>query len=176
MDELSFTSFPYLTTDNYYLRRLNLTDENEIFILRSDDRINKYLDRPKAESLEDARKFINRIINAMTEKESVFWVISAKNDSKLIGTICLWNISEDKSKAEIGFELLPDYHGKGIMQEVIPVILKYGFEKMKLHVIEGEVEPNNMKSIKLMEKNGFAYHTKLENTVIFSLINNKGEK
>lgn len=55
------------------------------------------------------------------------------------------------------------------MQEVIPVVIKYGFEVMKLHSIDGEVDPRNVKSIKLMEKNGFQLGKKLENTDIYSL-------
>ena len=35
-------------------------DENEIFALRSDDFINQYLDRPKANTLDDARDFISK--------------------------------------------------------------------------------------------------------------------
>jgi RimJ/RimL family protein N-acetyltransferase len=31
--------------------------------------------------------------------------------------------------------------GKGIMQEVIPAVINYGFEVMKLKSINGEVDP-----------------------------------
>ena len=40
---------------------------------------------------------------------------------------------------------------------------------MKLNVIEGEVDPGNIRSIKLMEKFGFEYADKLESTIIYSL-------
>jgi ribosomal-protein-alanine N-acetyltransferase len=40
-------------------------DAQEIFALRSSDEINKYLDRPKANTLDDAQSFITKIINGI---------------------------------------------------------------------------------------------------------------
>ena len=57
MIDVSFTPFPFLTTENYALRNLKPEDEQEIFVLRSSDEINKYLDRPKANTLDDAQSF-----------------------------------------------------------------------------------------------------------------------
>jgi ribosomal-protein-alanine N-acetyltransferase len=45
MIDVSFTPFPFLTTENYSLRNLMPADEQEIFALRSSDEINKYLNR-----------------------------------------------------------------------------------------------------------------------------------
>ena len=130
-------------------------DEQEIFALRSSDEINKYLDRPKANTLDEARNFITKIINGIAKNESIFWVVTPKDESKLLGTICLWKISKDEAKAEIGYELLPENHGKGIMQEVIPRVLQFGFEEIKLEMIEAELSPRNLKSVRLLEKNNF---------------------
>ena len=41
------------------------------------------------------------------------------------------------------------------MQEVIPVVIQFGFEKMKLEKIEAELSPRNLKSVRLLEKNNF---------------------
>jgi RimJ/RimL family protein N-acetyltransferase len=75
--------------------------------------------------------------------------------NKVIGTICLWNISLKNHRGEIGYELQADYWGKGITNEAIKIVLDYGFNTLKLHSIEGVVDPNNAASIKLLEKNGF---------------------
>jgi ribosomal-protein-alanine N-acetyltransferase len=155
MIDVSFTPFPFLTTENYSLRNLMPADEQEIFALRSSDEINKYLDRPKANTLDEARNFITKIINGIAKNESIFWVVTPKDESKLLGTICLWKISKDEAKAEIGYELLPENHGKGIMQEVIPRVLQFGFEEIKLEMIEAELSPRNLKSVRLLEKNNF---------------------
>lgn len=155
MIDFSFTPFPFLTTENYALRNLLPEDDQEIFALRSSDEINKYLDRPKANTLDDARNFISKITNGIVENEAIFWVVTSRSDAKFLGTICLWNISREEAKAEIGYELLPENHGKGIMQEVIPRVIQFGFEKIKLETIEAELSPRNLKSVRLLEKSNF---------------------
>ncbi len=139
----------FLTTENYTLRNLMPEDAQEIFALRSSDEINKYLDRPKAHTLDDARNFITKIINGIAKNESIFWVVTPKGESKFLGSICLWKISREEGKAEIGFELLPENHGKGIMQEVIPRIIQFGFEELKLQTIQAELSPRNLKSVRM---------------------------
>src|SRR6185436_11154317 len=133
MIQIQFTPFPELATARFRLRQLTKDDEKEIFALRSDDFINQYLDRPKANTLDDARNFISQITKGIAKNEAIFWVVTSKDEARFLGTICLWNISREEAKAEIGYELLPENHGKGIMQEVIPGVIQYAFEVMKLH-------------------------------------------
>ena len=166
---MNFTPFPNLATERLTLRELKIEDENEIFVLRSDERILKYLDIPRAETVDDARKFIARIIDLVKKNESIMWGINLKDSDKLIGTICLWNISEDNTMADIGYMLHPDFQGQGIMQEAIVQVIGYGFGIMNLKIISAEVEPGNAKSINLLERNGFTCTSKAEHTVIYSL-------
>jgi len=155
MNKICFTPFPSIATERFNLRPLTIEDENEIFALRSDDSINEYLDRPKANSIDDARKFIYQIIEGISQDESILWVISYKDNPALAATICLWKISKEHATAEIGYEVLPRFQGKGIMQEVIPKIIEYGFETLKLNAIKAELSPRNLKSVRLLEKYGF---------------------
>jgi ribosomal-protein-alanine N-acetyltransferase len=125
--------------------------------------VNKYLDRPKANSIEDARAFINRI-NAGIHP-SFFWAICFKKDSKLLGTICLWNFSEEEKKAEIGYELLPQFHGKGIMQEAFLKVVEFGFQVLELDRIEAWTTIQNTGSTKILERNHFKRNATLENKI-----------
>jgi len=169
MNYLYFSPFPILTADELILRQLNIEDENEIFILRSDERVLKYLGKAPAKSIDEARQFIEKINSGIAENQWIYWAISQKDNPGLIGTICLWNFNEDNTSAEIGFELLPDFFGRGIIQQVLPVVLDYSFQQLGLQAIEGEVSPDNIKSIKLMEKYGFVYNRKQETTAVYRL-------
>src|SRR5713101_5470150 len=172
MVQIQFTPFPELSTARFRLRQLMKDDENEIFALRSDDFINQYLDRPKANTLDDARTFISKIANGIAKNEAILWVVTPRDEARFLGTICLWKISREEAKAEIGFELLPENHGKGIMQEVIPKILQFGFEEMKLETIEAELSPRNLKSVRLLEKNNFklaAVNEQNSDSVVYAL-------
>lgn len=154
MERINFTPFPSLETERLTLRQITFDDENEFYILKSDERILRYL-YTKPKTLDEARQFLHRINDGIARNEWILWGITFKNENKLIGSICFWNIIEAQSKAEIGYELMPEYQGKGIMSEAMKVVKKYGFENMKLDLIEALPYSENMKSIKLLERNNF---------------------
>ena len=58
---------------------------------------------------------------------------------------------------EIGFWLLPEYWGKGIMTEGLPLIYNYGFNHLGLHRIERSVETENTICKKAIAKLKFSY-------------------
>jgi len=155
MLQLNFTPFPILTTQRVVLRQLMADDEQDLFMLRSNQEVNRYLDRPIAQSSADALQFIEKINNAVGNNETIYWAIALKDNDKLIGTITLWNISVKNNMAEIGFELHPQFQRKGIMQEAIAKVLSYGFETMQLQTVEAYTHQDNEGSIKSLERNGF---------------------
>ena len=165
------TTFPILTTERLILRQLEIQDEQEIFFLRSDKQVNKWLVAPIAQSVEEARAFIHKINAGIINNGWAYWGITLKNNNKLIGTICFWNISIGENKAEIGYVLHPDFQGQGIMQEAIHKVIEYGFEQMKLRSTEAILNPGNLKSIALLKRNGFVYAGELGDAVVYRLIN-----
>ncbi len=115
----------------------------------------EFLDIVPARTLEDVRPVMQRIAANIVDGTSVFWAIALKDSPTLIGTICLWNISVEKSTAEIGYMLHPDFQGRGYMQEALVTVLAYGFEVMQAQLIEGFCHPQHVASIRLLERNGF---------------------
>jgi ribosomal-protein-alanine N-acetyltransferase len=105
-----------------------------------------------ARTIEDARDFITKINEIILTSTGIMWGISLKETPSLIGTIGLWNINVEKESAEIGYELLTPYQGKGIMQEALPCIIHYGFQQMGLQSIMAELSPDNIRSVNLLNK------------------------
>jgi ribosomal-protein-alanine N-acetyltransferase len=147
--------FPDLIAGRVRLRQLTLGDEQEVFLLRSDEEVNRYLDRPRANNIEDVRQYIQKIRSGIQEEKWLYWAICLRSDPRLIGTICLWNISRETFRAEIGYELLPEWQGKGIMREALPAVLKYGFSRLGLEEIEAVLAPENLRSLRLLEAHHF---------------------
>lgn len=167
--------FPYLTTERLQLRPLSIDDAEEIYLLRSDEKHNEFIDRPRAASLDDAKAFINNIEKLLSEGTSHFWVVSFKNGVELIGTLALWNFDKERNAAEIGYELLPAYYRKGIMSEALPAVLEFAFHTLKLSKMEAWTHENNVRSSALLLKLGFTRDTEAEknrpkgvNNMIFS--------
>lgn len=155
MSDINFSPFPTLTSERLILRQLNIKDANEILILRTDDSVNEFINRPKSTDISDAEKFIEKIEKGIADNEWIYWAITLKENDTLIGTVCLWNISVENNTGEIGYELHPHFQGKGIMQEAISKIIEYGFDKMKLKLITAVLHPGNNKSIRVLLKNNF---------------------
>ena len=150
----NFDPFPKLSSDRLVLKSLSRQDLSPIFALRSSSAVAKYLDRALMRHQRDAESYLDTMLQGVSEGKWIIWGIHFEQEG-FVGSICLWNISEEKSTADIGYELLPSFQGKGIMSETIPLVLQYGFQEMDLHRIEAEVHPQNIPSIVLLEKYGF---------------------
>jgi [ribosomal protein S5]-alanine N-acetyltransferase len=151
----SFTPFPILITERLALRQLVISDEQEIFILRSDSKINKYLDRQISNTIEDARNFINKVNENINKNDSLYWAITLGDKNILIGTICLFGFSDENSKCEIGYELLTNFQGQGIMKEAAEKVIDYAFNTIKVQEIEAFLHRDNQSSIKLLDRFSF---------------------
>ena len=122
MLQLKFVPFPVLSTERLLLREVDTNDAKEIFFLRSDKTVLQYLGREPAKSIDDAVTFIERIKNNEQNADGVLWGIQLKKYPSLLGTICFWNFQKENYRAEIGYVLHPNSHGKGIMNaQVFPL-------------------------------------------------------
>lgn len=165
-----FRNFPELATARLTLRQLLETDDEYIFKLRSDERVNKYIDRPKAISIESAQAFIYNINDGIANDKWLYWAICLKGGGNLIGTICLWNFSDDKTEAEIGYELLPEFHGRGIMDEALKSVIEFANKKLQLKKILAFTHKENVSSSKLLQRNNFRPVLSGINTIVDNLI------
>ncbi len=165
MPDFKFPSFPTITTDQLQLRQMTIDDTKDLFAIRANTEVNKYLERISYESIEETHKFIQKINTGITENNWLFWAITLKEKKQLIGTICLWNISLINNTAEIGYELHPEHHRNGIMQESVSAIIKFGFQSMNFQSIEAFTHRDNFASKKLLEKFNFKRDPVLESKI-----------
>ena len=178
---INFTPFPNLETERLLLRRVNDNDANEIFALRSNPETMKYIPRPLVKSIDDALEHIAMIDAKIESNEGINWAITYKDNPKLIGIIGHYRIKPENYRAEIGYMLLPEYHGKGIVSEAVKEAINYGFNEMKLHSIEAIIDPENFGSERVLQKCGFVKEAHLKenafyeghflDTVIYSILN-----
>lgn len=154
MIQLNFNPFPDLLTDRLLLRSFQKEDKEAVFALRSDPAVAKYLDRPLLRQEAAALDYIKKMSTGVQNNQWIIWAISLK-DGPMIGSICLWNIVAEEARAEIGYELLPHFQGRGFMQEAVAAVLDYGFQQMHLQQIGAVFDARNQSSLKLLKKHGF---------------------
>ncbi|NOT52354.1 MAG: GNAT family N-acetyltransferase [Chitinophagaceae bacterium] len=179
MLELNFTPFPELSTERLLLRRITVKDIPELFFLRSDPGVLQFLSKEPAKNIQEIIDFLSIIDRNIDNNESILWGIAVKGDiSKIIGTICYWNITKESYRSEIGYALIPAWWRKGIMKEAITKVLEYGFNTMGLHSVEARLSPANAGSSAVLESTGFVkegyfkedffYAGKFEDTLVYS--------
>ncbi len=155
MLEVNFSPFPNLKTERLILRRLDKTDVNDLLTLRGNPEIMKYIPRPLTKTVEEALEHIAKIDDGIDTDQGINWAICLKTDNKFIGIIGHYKIQKENYRAEIGYMLLPEFHGQGIITEAIQEALNYGFDVLNLHSVEAIIDPRNEASERVLQKNGF---------------------
>ncbi|WNS74703.1 GNAT family N-acetyltransferase [Bacillus sp. DTU_2020_1000418_1_SI_GHA_SEK_038] len=153
----AFTNFPRLETERVILRKLQMNDAPGMFSYFSKEEVTKFYDLATFTSEKQAEDLIESLLYKYENRKQIRWAIVLKETGQFIGTCGFHEIEEEHWKAEIGYELHPDYWGKGIMTEVIHAVVQYGLIEIGLNRIEAIFDPRNSSSKKVLEKNGFEF-------------------
>ena len=124
------------------------------------------------QSISETTKFIAELNKRFKDKKNIFWVIVSKKHNQIIGTIGYQNFNNNFSYAEIGYELDPDNHKKGYMNESCKAVLNFGLYSMNLKTIEAFTHKDNEASKALLKKHQFVFQVErredgFENNRIF---------
>ena len=141
-----------LKTERLLLREIVESDLQNIYSGLSNPLVIKYygVSYDSLEATKEQMKWFK-------DPKQLWWAICSHDHQHFYGAGGLNDISEEHQKAEIGLWLLPDFWGKGIMSEALPLICDYGFNQLDLHRIEGFVESNNQNCKRGMAKLDFEY-------------------
>lgn len=176
----NMTQFPILETERLVLRQLKQEDSRDIFHYFSLDEVTKFYDLESFTNIKQAEELIHRWNQRFERNQGIRWGITLKSESRVIGTCGFHGWMKNHYKAEIGYELTPEYWRKGFMTEAIQMILEFGFNNFGLNRIEAFVEPANVNSRKVLEKIGlreegilkehFYWRNRFVDTAIYALL------
>ena len=157
MNTFDFTQFPIIETKRLILRRITKDDAHSWLAVYNQPDVMKYLiDFDEAQTdLNEINDIIAWCDDIFVGKSGIRWAITLKPNNVMIGSCWFHIYSPHNRQAEIGYELIPAYQGKGLMSEAVEAVIKFGFETLSLRSIEAEVAPRNEASIKLLEKYSF---------------------
>lgn len=148
------TEFPTLKTARLLLRQFVASDIENVFKGLSHPDIIKYYG-VSYQTLEATKEQMDFFADLEKEGTGIWWAICSLDNQNFYGAGGLNNLNKEHKKAEIGFWLLTDFWGQGIMNEAMPLLCDYGFDKLGLHRIEGIVETKNINCKKAMAKLNF---------------------
>ncbi len=146
--------FPIIKTDRLLLRQFVEDDLENVFKGLSHPDIIKYYG-VSYNTLESTREQMKFFADLEENKTGIWWAICSADNKIFYGAGGLNSLNKNFKKAEIGFWLLSNFWGKGIMKEAVPLICNYGFNNLGLHRIEGFVESENDNCKRAMAKLDF---------------------
>ncbi|MGK7391285.1 MAG: GNAT family N-acetyltransferase [Candidatus Cyclobacteriaceae bacterium M2_1C_046] len=153
---MTTVEFPIIRTERFLLRQFVESDLENVYKGLSDQEIIKYYG-VSYRTLEDTKEQMKFFADLEKEGTGIWWAVCSPDNKTFHGAGGLNSLSKEHKKAEIGFWLLTEFWGKGIMIEAMPVICRYGFINLGLHRIEGLVETNNLNCKNAMKKLDFSY-------------------
>lgn len=157
------SSFEPLITERLIIRPLVIEDRDPFFAYRSDPEVACYQGwaPPTLESVEDFLRAMEEVIP--DTPDTWFQVgMCLREENRLIGDIGL-HFLPDGAQIEIGYSLARAYWGCGYAVEGLTAVLNYCFGQLNKHRLTASVDPENQRSIALLERLGLrreAYHVK----------------
>ncbi len=119
---------------------------------------------PNPYTQDSADWWLNMVLNS-EGKEGLFRAIVI--DGEIVGNISVEKKTDVYEKdCEIGYMLLDEYSGKGIMTEAVKQICELAFALLDVIRISGLIYEPNIASSKILEKNNFTLEGVLKNAVL----------
>jgi len=114
----------------------------------------RYLGRPP-QTLEQVQTRLQRMREDIERGEAAFWVMTDPGADRAVAYLGFFRWDPPHQTAELGYVLAPARWGQGLMREVLPVLVRHGFDVLGLHRMEARIDPGNVASIKLAGRLGF---------------------
>ena len=137
-----------------YLRAPRPSDRDEFLRLVNASRD---LHRPWVYAPETSREFAAYLNRCESSTERCF-LVCGREDDALAGVYNLSQIARGFfESAYLGYYAFAPAAGQGLMAEGLELVLRHTFRKLKLHRVEANIQPDNERSKRLVERAGFRY-------------------
>jgi len=157
--DIVYSKFPVLDFHEKFILRQPTILENDIdsmYEVYNDPSVIKFVpDGCIPKGMEGAKEEARYYSNLYLFQKSIYWFIAEKDTNKAVGTCGFPSWDRYNEKVELSYNILGIYHNQGIVTQAIKSILWYCFNIMKLKRVESQLDPINIASIKVLEKNGF---------------------
>lgn len=150
-----FKNLPTLRTERLVLRKIEVTDLNDVYEYTSNPKVPKYLLWYPHKTPSYTKQYLEYLEKLYKKGKFYDWGIVYCG--KIIGTVGFSSFNLKNNSAEIGYVLNSEFWGKGIAVEAVLEILKFAFYNLALSKVEAMFLPDNTQSRRVLEKCNFKY-------------------
>jgi [ribosomal protein S5]-alanine N-acetyltransferase len=148
--------YPLFAVPEPYRVRLFTPDDVEgVAALYSDPEVARSLNFEVPLPPATIRRKLETDLEIMQRGESFRWVLAREEDPAPLGYLTFFHWSPKDRRAEVGYMVARSLWGQGVMTGVLPELIRFGFEHMRLHRIEALVAVRNPASLKVVTRAGF---------------------
>ncbi|MEM7001377.1 MAG: GNAT family protein [Pseudomonadota bacterium] len=135
-----------------YLRKINAQDEQTFTQLMRDS---VELHEPWISPPTDNTTF-RYYLQRINRQDHEGFAVCRKEDDAIVGAININNIVRGSFlSASLGYYVVAAYQGTGYMQEGLLQLIRHACSTMGLHRLEANIQPDNIRSQRLVERCGF---------------------
>lgn len=146
-----------LHTERLHLRKMKVSDSSNLFKIWSDPEVTKFMNVSCFTDENQAKEMINLLDDLSRDSKAIRFSIIIKESNEIIGSCGFNSFDFENEKAEIGYDVAKSYWGRGYASEAICSLLDHAFSSLKLNRVEAKVDPENVNSIKLLQKLNFTF-------------------
>jgi len=151
--------FPVLCTERLLLREFTTEDIPGVFAIFSREIVNQWTETDTMHSMEEAETRVKSRMNLFKDRLGIRWAITPlESPQDVVGSCGFFSVRRGTQTVEIGYDLHPDYWNKGLMTEALRELVRFSFapgSMVPVHRMEALVIPENLPSIRVLEKLGF---------------------
>jgi ribosomal-protein-alanine N-acetyltransferase len=157
-----------LITERLILREFKEDDWPDVLAYQSDPRYLRYYEWTER-TPEAVQAFVQMFLDQQREQPRTRFQLAAilKSTHQLIGNCGIRMRSADAREGDIGYELSPDYWGRGLATEAARAMVQFGFTDLRLHRIWSWCIADNVGSARVLEKLGMRLEGRLRDKEYF---------
>ncbi len=152
-------AFPVLRTQRLELRELTVDDAPWYLAHFSHPEVVRGTGFPAQEGILGAQEEMDRYVTGLFERrEGIRWGLVLAGTDTLLGTAGIFSWEDmPEPVAEIGYDLAPEWWGRGLMAEALAAITAYAFGTLGLVRLDALVLDDNDRSCRTLERAGFRH-------------------
>lgn len=143
-------------TPRLLFRPLTLDDLDDLEALYSDPEVMRFFSGTR--SSQQAFEEIEECLQWYDRLGFYFWATLHKADNRFIGRCGLLpQVIDDRQEYEVAYMIARPYWNQGLGTEAARGIKEYGFGEYRFPRLISIIDPDNIASVRVAEKNGMTY-------------------